>query len=139
MKNRRWKYGKAYCDRCGYIWPIATQSDLGTVAHVCPKCRNSESVGWWRVSRNRGRLGYEGVPQDPAEFRVLDRDLRRIIGRCRNCRQIVSGSEAIPAPEPFYLLVYGDETAVVQCYRCNRASTRRAKRQMKYVNRMKGK
>jgi hypothetical protein len=130
MKNYcRWIYGAACCRHCGRIWPTATRLvDPESVNHSCPSCHRSDSVIWWRVRRNRGRLGYAGVPQDPARFRVQDKDLRRIIGRCRNCGRIISGSEAIPAPEPFHLRISGDETLVVQCYRCNRASTKAAER-----------
>ena len=70
----------------------------------------------------KGELYYRDRNIDPSTFKLGCKDLRRLVGYCRDCGCCLRGRSAIPAPDPFREDVCGDDTPVVQCDSCAKDS-----------------
>jgi hypothetical protein len=65
-----------------------------------------------------GRLTYNGRKVDPSKFQVDGKDLSKLKGVCKHCGSVVSGSRAVPSPDPYSSEIGGDDTPVVECDDC---------------------
>lgn len=66
----------------------------------------------------RGELYYKGHKVRPETFKVAGKDLRKLVGCCCDCGKTLRGRAAVPAPEPFRVEIFDDNTPVVQCEPC---------------------
>jgi hypothetical protein len=72
-----------------------------------------------RKQLNPGELRYKGRRVNPETFKAEGRDLRRLVGRCRECGCLLRGIAAIPAPDGYNSDLNHDATLVVQCGDCD--------------------
>ena len=66
-----------------------------------------------------GELRYKDRKVDPATFNPEGKDLRRLVGRCRDCGKVLRGVEAVPMIDSYASDIDEDYTPVVQCEPCD--------------------
>ncbi len=66
-----------------------------------------------------GELRYKGRRTNPEKFDPTGKDLRRLVGKCRDCGCILRGKAAVPSPDGYASEICNDYTPVVQCEFCN--------------------
>jgi hypothetical protein len=70
---------------------------------------------------NPGELKYKNRRVEPATFKAVGKDLRRLVGKC-SCGKVLRGEAAIPSSDSYSSEIYGDYTPIVQCAECEASS-----------------
>ena len=66
-----------------------------------------------------GDLCYKRRRVNPQTFKTQGKDLRRLVGRCQSCGDILRGKAAIPSSDSYASEINNDHTPVVQCGACD--------------------